>query len=160
MKLWYVLVLTVMASLAVKQISHILMFGSIFGAMRKAIRERAEAKQLLFVKLHELLSCRLCTTTQTALWTVGLPSLLMGLAGPYNDFLVLWVSGMASFAVGALALGLWTFLEYPSSRYHSLEEAFERFQNDRHESLNVMAQRLGGEKFERMRYKNPDSLEN
>lgn len=113
------------AAFAVKQIAAVIIEGSIFGSMRKAIKVRAEAGSYLFEKLRQLTSCKLCCTSQSAIWTIGIPAgiivwnwhfVMLALPGihPAFEFLLIGLgSFVLSMAVGAASMMLWNFAEAP-----------------------------------------------
>ncbi len=72
------LVIFVLAAFAVKQISAILMVGSIFKPLRdwfRAYQERSHCSLVnaLLFWCCKLIACRLCTTSQVSIWFLGVP---------------------------------------------------------------------------------------
>ena len=58
-------------------VATILMKGSIFTGMRMGISRRAETSRP-FAFLRNMLGCLMCTATESALWTLGVSSFILG----------------------------------------------------------------------------------
>ncbi len=112
---------TLFVSIAVKQIADILITGSVFRWLRNAIDRNYERKGLFHRVLKQLFTCMFCMTTQVSLWVFGLPVFFLANSIVHQTLLSLYIAGILSLAVAALALGWHTFLEYRSSRFHAKE---------------------------------------
>lgn len=134
--------ITFLLALAVKQLSHALVQGSLFEPLRKYLRARMRERVFGFETLSELFSCKLCMTMQVSLWSVLIPAAIAGhmggaarmlLSDTASTFMVSMYLVLGSFmyamAVSGIALGLWILLEYPAQRYEetalALQEARE-----------------------------------
>lgn len=118
--------------LYVYQAATILMKGSIFISLRNWIGSKA-ANSRFFSKIQEMLGCMLCTGTQVALWTIGLPATTLafkndfwrGLVGElawYQNVPLTLLSGFAlSLAIASLARGYFQIVEYRAERFAELE---------------------------------------
>lgn len=124
------LIITLLLALAVKQLSHALMQGSLFDPLRDYVRTLMRRGVWGFETISELMSCKLCTTMQFSLWCVSVPVFALGahfgvamqLLGTHASPLLAWSllilgSFLYGMAVSGIALGFWNFLEYPAKRY-------------------------------------------
>lgn len=122
--LWLV-VITSLWALAVKQVAYALKDGSVFQWLRSFIYRGSEKGWLGFFTLNQLFTCKLCMSVQVSLWLVFLPALklvwdnnlLQGISGSW--WMVTLIVGIYALAISAIAQGLWTWLEFPEYRYQA-----------------------------------------
>ncbi len=132
---------SLLAGLAVEQAARILMQGSIFESMREVIADRATQIRYFGcsavpveptwfdTKLHELISCNLCLTTQISIWFVAMPATILAwIYGPFKGLANLWLIfpflGVA-FAVSAIAMLVWNLTDYGPARYREMTQEYE-----------------------------------
>lgn len=121
---------TLLLSLAVKQMSYALTSGSVFDPLRRSLQWGMHKGIWGFETLSELFSCKLCMTMQVSIWSIGIPLVLAELYVGFgrnflNEFMPVYaawaffvlVAFLFSMAISGIALGLWIFLEYPAKRY-------------------------------------------
>lgn len=131
------LVFLLVVGLAVKQISYILMYGSIFRSFRENIAKRASVPRRIFWgKVKELFSCNLCLTAHVAIWATGIIFIFLHIVKPHfllNTFyieselfleiLINLVSVFTlSMCVAGIAMGFWELLDYLPKKLNILEE--------------------------------------
>jgi len=123
--------------LAVRQISFILMFGSIFEWLRYGVikRQMKRAKsglaKMVWGKLHELFTCNVCMTAQVSIWFCALPTTVaihLRFRHPAEQLLAtnlpmvveigiaLFAGFMIAMSMAAVALGIWNALSYLPKR--------------------------------------------
>jgi len=125
-----ILFLLPILGLAVKQISFILIYGSIFEPFRRKITDKFNSTQknkFFWEKIKELFSCNLCLTAQVSIWVTTFP--LFGILYCDNPhFLIrvlnlnvsiipeilfnIFVFFIFAMATSASAMALWEILEY------------------------------------------------
>jgi len=126
----------IVLGLAVKQISYVLVYGSIFDWIRRLAKQGMESGVPGARKLRELFTCTLCVTTQLAIWLIGLPTgyevftheaaLPLHPAALIGRLIYAIAAGaIAAFAVGGVATKLMVKTEYPPKRYNDLFEQHE-----------------------------------
>ncbi|MFC1598820.1 hypothetical protein ACFL2U_02325 [Patescibacteria group bacterium] len=133
--------------LAVRQISFILMFGSVFDWLRYGVikrqMKRAEsgfAKQF-WGKANELFTCNVCMTAQISIWFCALPTTIaihLRFRHPAEQLLAtnlplvveiglaLFMGFMISMSVAAVALGLWNALSYLPKRLTAEQKYYDQ----------------------------------
>lgn len=129
-----VLGVTILLSLAIKQLSYAIFNGSLFEPLRSYVTNKTEEGVQGFRVINQLLTCRLCISMQTSIWFVMIPiiathystNIFQIMFGATDDIrvpviLVIVASFLYAMAVSALALGLWIFLEYPADRYQAVK---------------------------------------
>ncbi len=141
-------VLLPLFSLAVKQISFILINGSIFEPFRRKINKKFNSSKNGFTKsfwkkINELLACNLCLTAQVSIWVIAMPFFTVLYLNNHHflinyfdlkiDYLWeisfnLFVIFIFSMAVSALAYGFWILLEYP----------YRKIEIEKHFSQNLL----------------------
>ncbi|MFA5954904.1 MAG: hypothetical protein WC817_05250 [Patescibacteria group bacterium] len=128
----------VFLGMAVKQMSVILMHGSVFAWLRQAIVLRSEQKRWPFIKLHELFTCPLCMTSQVALWVVGAPLAYVLLSFDWCERLfgntLVWHERVAagllipfvgSMSIAAIALWIWDIVDYKPNKFRAERKRYE-----------------------------------
>jgi hypothetical protein len=139
MTILFFIVLTVFVAVANKQIGFILMKGSIFEPLRRAIGRKAPAS-FFARKLKELFSCKLCMSAQTGLLFFATPAALFG-TNPLTDILVGETTTLVTISIGGLlwfttgmyvssvTMLAWNALEYLPERNRILQEHYEAIQS-------------------------------
>jgi hypothetical protein len=133
--------LFVTAAFAIKQMSYIIVNGSIFNWIRDGFKRGMRDNVPGSETLHALFTCTLCMTTQLSLWLVTLPTLVVLFVGVVDlQFLpaegiarFLYTVGfglMLGFGVGGLATIFMTRTEYPPTKYQRLYRDHTRLQSD------------------------------
>lgn len=152
-------VVLVVPGIAVKHLAYILKYGSIFEPLRRSFGLRAERQGSgRFVRLvRDLFACELCLASQTALWLVGLPLVIVArvqlphvvgqLTGHHAPLLLEWavallVGFLLSMAVAAIARLVWLVTELPAERLklqrEYLEEKLEMLEADNQRRLQIL----------------------
>lgn len=125
--------------LAVRQISFILINGSVFQWLRGLLRRKAYKSSWpwLWGKGHELFTCNICMTAQVAIWFAGAPITLGVYAKwphPITAFLsiqlpfvveagvALWLWFVLSMAFAGAAMGWWWVLSYLPTKLGLLKD--------------------------------------
>lgn len=132
------ILLALSASLVVKQLAHLLVYGSIFNWIRDGLKDGMKKKAFGAETLHELFTCTLCMITQLSIWFIAIPLAVIahfhGEALPFfpeSTLLqlayALALGASAALVVGAFATYFMFRVEYPSTRfkkvYDELNEA-------------------------------------
>lgn len=114
------------SAIAVKHAGYILMYGSIFESLRGFIADKMEEGAFGFEKLNELFTCKVCMSTQVAIWLVAVPLTLSGVL-PGGGILIK-VAGFAviAFAVAGVAVWFWNLSEY---RVQKFEEQARQYRS-------------------------------
>ena len=139
MQIVYLLLVVGLLGLAVKQMSYILIHGSIFAWLRQGITLRAEKRSWFFIKLKELFTCPLCMTTQASLWSIGIPFVILSLFSSWNQRLfavvmlwyaeiplVLFEGFLVSMAFAGLGLWIWDLVDYRPEKFRAERKRCER----------------------------------
>lgn len=131
--------LVLLSALAVKHVADILLYGSIFQPLRSFIARKETEGSSLFGVLHQLFTCLLCMSTQVSVWLAGVPALIITWNLHESIWLSLLSAIVATMAVAALGMGLWTFLEYSPNRFHARGKELEEA-NRKIRELTIMLQ--------------------
>jgi hypothetical protein len=124
-------------------VATILMKGSLFISFRAHV-EANVSRNMFYYKLNEMLGCLMCTATQTALWTLGLSTFVLGLSNHLPEMILSGVFGkpielpfvseliltaMISFALSVSVSGqAWVIHRYLESRANDIDALNETFQ--------------------------------
>jgi hypothetical protein len=133
------ILLALLASLAVKQLAHLLVYGSIFDWIRDGLKDGMKKKAFGAKTLHELFTCTLCMITQLTLWLIAVPLAAIayynGSVLPFFPESIIWqlpyattFGILAALVVGAFATYFMFKVEYPSTRF---KKAFDEL-NEAH----------------------------
>jgi hypothetical protein len=145
--IWFLLVFFVFGW-AYYMVARILMEGSIFNGMRRAVKHRAEESGF-FAKIDEMLGCLMCTATEAAIWTLGVATFWLGLHYDLPETVVSSIIGrpaelntlaqvvlmvMASFAISLAVAGeAWAInvvFEYNRGKYFAAKNKWRRREAD------------------------------
>jgi hypothetical protein len=142
-----VIVFLLVFGLAIRQISFILMFGSVFEWLRYGVikRQMKLAKsglaKMFWGKAHELFTCNVCMTAQISIWFCAIPTTIaihFRFRHPAEQLLAtnlslfveigiaLFMGFMIAMAVAAVALGLWNALSYLPKRLTAEQKYYDQ----------------------------------
>lgn len=130
--------------LAVRQMSFILFFGSVFESLRTGIKKKLEStakgtkSEWFWLKTNQLFTCHLCMMAQVAIWTtaftlivltISMPHFLIKLIGFRVDLfpeIILNVGFTFIFAmsIAAVAMGFWNLIEFFPRRLEEQKKFF------------------------------------
>lgn len=141
-----VIVVWILSIMAIKHIAYILIYGSIFGPLRSALREQAGAgiRGWVFRKINGMFTCNLCMVTQLTFWIFILP-LFIFVHYPFEavdaffgvtrggapsgtgssilagiSFIVVWMS------TASLSIWYWNLSEFRIERFEKLRAYYEQ----------------------------------
>ncbi len=154
---WLVLSALVVFGLAVRQAAYILMFGSIFEDLRHGIEERTDSS-VLFQKLNELFTCKVCMTAQVSIWLVALPVTTIAAMRFHAIRFIIgsapWPVGIPVFliavfviamAVAAAAVLFWDIIELRRKKFEEQREKYTRQIRELRKELAAQYQRAAEE---------------